>query len=79
MRRLSFIPEHFTTVIIKDTSIDIKMLDHWINYNLNSRYAIKKSYTLDDRKRIIEGIEIGMEDPKELTMVTLGCPYLHKN
>ena len=54
------------------------MLDHWINYNLNSRYAIKKTYSLDHNKKMVEVLEIGIEDPKEITMLTLGCPYIHK-
>ena len=77
LRRLSFIPKHFTTVTVGNDLIDIKLLDHWINYHLNSRYAIKKSLKLDSSKKITEVIEIGIEDPRELTMLTLGCPYVH--
>jgi hypothetical protein len=77
LRRLSFIPKHFTTVTVGNNLIDIKLLDHWINYHLNSRYAIKKSLKLDSLKKITEVIEIGIEDPRELTMLTLGCPYVH--
>ena len=76
LRKLSFIPKHFQTISIGIT--DIKMLDHWINYNLNSRYAIKKTYSLDHNKKMVEVLEIGIEDPKEITMLTLGCPYIHK-
>ena len=78
MRRLSFIPEHFARITIKDLLLDIKILDHWINYNLNSRYAIRKTFAIDETKRMVEAIEIGLEDPMELTMLTLGCTYLHK-
>lgn len=77
LRQLSFIPKHFTTVTVGNNLIDIKLLDHWINYHLNSRYAIKKSFKLDSSKKITEVIEIGIEDPRELTMLTLGCPYVH--
>ena len=76
VRKLSFIPEHFSKISIELT--DIKMLDHWINYNLNSRYAIKRSLSLDPNKKMTEVIEIGVEDPKEITMLSLGCPYIHK-
>ena len=76
VRKLSFIPEHFSCVTIKGLDLDIKMLDYWINYNLNSRYAIKKTVVLDNNK-IVEAIEIGIENPTEITMMTLGCPYLH--
>jgi hypothetical protein len=77
-RKLSFIPEHFTKILV-DGFIDIKLLDHWISYNLNSRYAIKKNLSLDHNKKMVNMIEIGIEDPREITMLTLGCPYLHKD
>jgi hypothetical protein len=77
VRRLAFIPDHFTKISIK-SSIDTKMLDHWINYNLNSRYAIVRSFTVDEQKKVIETIEIGLEDPKEVLLASLGCPLLHK-
>jgi len=77
VRKLTFIPTHFSKISI-DNYLDIKLLDHWINFNLNSRYAIRKSYILDHNKKMIEVTEIGLEDPKEITMLTLGCPYLHK-
>ncbi len=76
LRKLSFIPAHFTKISIDIT--DIKMLDHWINYHLNSRYAIKRTFSLDANKKMVEVIEVGLEDPRELTMLTLGCPYVHK-
>jgi hypothetical protein len=79
VRRLPFIPKHFAKLTVKNKNLDIKILDHWINYHLNSRYAIKKSLVLDDQMKIIEAIDIGMEDPKEITLLSLGCSLLHKN
>lgn len=76
IRKLSFIPDHFTKINAPLT--DIKILDQWINYHLNSRYAIRKTLALDYNKKLVEMIEVGLEDPKEITMLTLGCPYLHK-
>ena len=67
IRQLSFIPAHFTTVKVSKLC-DIKLLDQWITYNLNSRYTIKKSFALDNNNKISEVIEVGMEDPMELTM-----------
>lgn len=78
MRKLSFIPEHFKTISV-DIFNDIKLLDHWINYNLNSRYAIKKQYTVDQNNKMVEVLEVGLEDPREILMLTLGCPYIHRN
>lgn len=77
IRKLSFIPKHFSKIAV-DSTVDTKLLNHWINYNLNSRYAIKKSFVLDQNKKMVEAIEIGIEDPREITMLTLGCPYIHK-
>ena len=77
MRRLGFIPNHFSTVLLPDRDIDIKLVDHWISYNLNSRYAIRSTIALDSNKKLVEVKEIGIEDPKELTMFTLGCPHIH--
>lgn len=76
LRKLNFIPDHFAKVTVNKT-IDTKLIDNWINYNLNSRYAISKNLSLDQNKKMIEVLEIGLEDPKEITMLTLGCPYLH--
>ena len=76
LRRLTFIPLHFKRIVVKEP-IDCKMLDQWINYNLNSRYAIQKSSALDQYKIVIKVVEIGIEDHKEVTMLTLACPYLH--
>ena len=78
LRKLSFIPAHFSKISV-DSFIDLKLLDHWINYNLNSRYAIKKSLIVDHNNKMVEMLEIGVEDPREITMLTLGCPYIHKN
>jgi len=77
VRRLKFIPKHFTKISL-DLLTDIKVLNRWINYNLNSRYAIKKTITVDHDNKMIEIIEVGIEDSREITMLTLGCPYIHK-
>lgn len=76
-RKLSFIPQHFTKISII-TKIDQRAVEHWIEYNLNSRYAIQSKQILDQNKKIIQILEIGLEDPKEMTLFTLGCHYLHK-
>jgi hypothetical protein len=78
LRRLKIIPKHFTKIGV-DIDIDINLLDYWIVYNLNSRYAIKRSISLDSDNRLIDIIEVGIEDPQEMLMFTLGCPYIHVN
>jgi hypothetical protein len=75
-RKLNFIPEHFARIQIS-TTVDIKLLDHWINYNLNSRYAIKRTLSIDQTNKMVSVTEIGIEDSREITMLSLACPYLH--
>jgi hypothetical protein len=77
LRKLSFIPGHFSKVSI-DHKFDIKTVEQWIEFNLNSRYAIQVKYSLDNNRKMISVTDIGMEDPKELTMLSLGCQHLHK-
>jgi hypothetical protein len=77
-RKLSFIPDHFAKMSINKHS-NIEDLDNWIYQNLDSRYAIHKFLRIDNNNRIIEVYEIGVEDEKELTMLSLSCPYLDKN
>jgi hypothetical protein len=77
MRRLSYIPPHFGSIIIENKSLNI--IDQWIYFNLNSRYCIKTTSVLNAERKLVSGLEIGMEDHKELTMFGLACPFLHKN
>ena len=77
-RKLNYIPTHFTIMTIpKKDRIDD--LDFWIYQNLDSRYCIAENLRVDVNNRIIEVHEIGVEDAKELTMLSLSCPYLDKN
>lgn len=76
-RKLSFIPKHFAKISIEH-KFDVKSVEHWIEYNLNSRYAIQTKQVLDKNKKIIQIMEIGLEDPKELTMLSLGCNQIYK-
>ena len=77
-RRLSFIPKHFATMMLSDRSSTDK-IETWIYQNLDSRYAIVKSLKLDSNNKMIEIHEIGVEDAKELTILSLSCPHLDKN
>jgi hypothetical protein len=76
-RRLSYIPKHFTKMSVNEYRVDA--IDSWIYQNLDSRYAISKSLKLDSNNKIIEIQELGIEDAKELTILSLSCPYLDKN
>lgn len=75
MRKLNRIPPNFTKFQVKKF-VDIRELDRWIYLNLNSRYCVKKSTAVVDNK-LTTIIEVGIEDPKEVSMMTLACPLLH--
>lgn len=75
-RRLSFIPDHFARMSISAASQ--ASVDAWVYQNLDSRYAIVKSLKLDSNNKLVEIHEIGIEDPKELTMLSLSCPHLDR-
>jgi hypothetical protein len=77
-RRLSFIPKHFATMTL-NKSADSTKIDMWIYQNLDSRYSIVKSLQVDSNNKMVEIHELGVEDAKELTILSLSCPYLDKN
>lgn len=76
-RKLNYIPLHFKTLVVGNY-VNITLLDNWINFNLNGRYALITTLALDDSNKTVEVIKIGVEEPAELTMLSIGCPHLHK-
>lgn len=76
-RKLSFIPKHFSKISV-DSGINTNAIAQWIEYHLDSRYAIVPKFALSQGKSIIVLTEIGLEDPKELILLALGCHLLHK-
>ena len=74
-RRLQYSPKHFETMNINSV-YHVDIIDAWVYYHLNSRYCIRKKQGLNSERKIIDVWEIGFEDPLELTLFTLGCPYL---
>jgi len=76
LRKLNWMPRHFSKASI-EYFVDIKELEDWIEYNLDSRYFLKKSIFINDKNRISENLIIGVEDPKELTYLMIGCSLLY--
>lgn len=77
VRKLPFIPEHFSKISVRHR-FEVKAVETWIEYHLKSRYSIQTIYGLDGKRKLVTITEIGMEDPKEITLLTLGCPILYK-
>jgi hypothetical protein len=76
LRRLNKIPPNFAKIHLKNF-FDIQRLDSWIYLNLDSRYCIRKASIIEDNK-LITVVEVGIEDAKEITMMSLACPLLDK-
>jgi hypothetical protein len=71
-------PKHFARMTINN-ELNSDRIDAWVYQNLDSRYAIVKSLKIDSNNKMIEIQELGVEDSKELTILSLSCPYLDKN
>lgn len=76
-RRLTYIPKHFARMKFNEMVWEEK-IDVWVYQNLNSRYAIVKSLQLDSNNKMVEIVELGVEDAKELSILSLSCPHLLK-
>ena len=74
-RKLDYIPVHFEVMRITGVQM-IEKINQWIYQNLNSRYSVVIKQGLDKNRKFIDMCEIGVEDPKELTMIGLACPFL---
>jgi hypothetical protein len=77
-RKLNYIPKHFSTMTLSGKS-NLEKINTWIYQNLDSRYAIVKGLQVDPNNKLVEVHELGVEDAKELTMLSLSCPYLDRN
>jgi hypothetical protein len=75
IRKLKFIPAHFAKINIQSYEYsNIQKIDNWIYTCLNGRYSISRSF------KKIDGIaaelfNIGFEDPTEVSIFYLSCPY----
>jgi hypothetical protein len=77
LRRVEFASPHFKyTIIDKYNPVLLKNLDTWIKHNLNSRYYIGQSISLDNNNTFIYTTRIGFEAEKELSFFTIACPHL---
>lgn len=82
-RKLNYMPVHFTVFKLPVQRViginsQIEIINRWVYQNLNSRYCIRKKYDLNSERILTEFWEIGFEDPRELTMLCLGCPHINQ-
>jgi hypothetical protein len=78
MRKLKRMPPNFAKITLRDLDHhSVKIVELWILQNLDSRFCIRKNTGLIDDNKMTTVYEVGFEEPKELTMFSLGCPTLH--
>jgi hypothetical protein len=78
MRKLKRMPPNFAKMTLRNIDrLDFRLIELWILQNLDSRFCIRKNTGLVDDNKMTTVYEVGFEDPKELTMFSLGCQILH--
>lgn len=79
-RLLEVMPPHFTKIKIKTGTADY-LLVRWIYFNLKGRFSIysetEKHFDKTIKRHVFNTYStVGFEDPKELTLTLLKCPYV---
>lgn len=76
-RRVEFCPPYF-----EETTFEVKgyyahrTLSDWIFKNLNGRYYVGKTATIEEDGPIKNPVKVAFEVPSELSLFMLSCPYL---
>ncbi len=68
-------PQHFQYIFLVQKYNLEKTITKWIDDHLKGRFYVGKTITLKE-DNIIEALQVGFEQPKELSYFTLACPYL---
>lgn len=69
-------PLHFEYVYIPMRYNLEQTIFNWIKQHLKGRFYVGKSVYVDSTNKMIDGLKIGFEQPKELSFFTLACPHL---
>ena len=78
LRKLKHVPPNFARMTLSFDYIHrLRDIDRWIYVNLDSRYCIRNVQSVNEENKLVMVTEVGMEDPKELTFLSLSCPYLN--
>ena len=77
IRKVNRMPPNFEKIRLTNIS-EMRQIESWIYQNLDSRYCLRKTTGIGQDNKLTTVIEIGFEDPREMTMFSLGCPYLHR-
>ena len=75
-RELQIPPPHFTYTQVTLRFNLQDTIEKWIKKNLKGRYYVGVAYKLNNDNANVQILEVGFENPKELSLFTLGCPHL---
>jgi len=77
IRQLKVPPPHFEYVTVEMRRYNLEQtIVKWIEKNLKGRFYVGSIHELDKNNKQARVIKIGFEDAKEVSVFTLGCPYL---
>jgi len=77
MRRVRFPARHFHYTTLNKFNPNRSMhIENWIQQNLNGRFYIGQTLSLDDNNSYIYETKIGFEEEKELSFFLLGYSNL---
>lgn len=77
-RKMSYLPVHFVTAKVSESSIWDASLETWVQNKLKGRYCITKVPSIDDKGKLKSITVLGLEDQKEMTYFMLACPYTRR-
>ena len=77
VRQVRVPPPHFEVMNIQMNRYNLEdSIAKWITKNLKSRFYVGKITNLDISNQYVQTLQIGFEDPKELSYFSLACPHL---
>jgi hypothetical protein len=76
VRQPNTAPSYFEYIYIPLQYNLKETISRWILNNLKGRFYVSNSLMYTNNKKIEECLQIGFEDPKELSYFTLACPHL---
>lgn len=82
IRKLNFLPVHFSIIKSQDLGIMHTFLDDvesWIVNKLSGRYCLVNTPLLNSNENLEDTAVIGFEEAKEMTYFLLSCPYIRRN
>jgi hypothetical protein len=78
VRRAVFCPPYFESMTLPSRVGGGRSasINSWIHTNLSGRYFLGAAITVDDNSSIVTVQYVAFENPSELSLFMLSCPYL---